>query len=442
MKWFTSSLLLLQLGGGLVNAFPAAFLEKAGSASKEDIRKQLDALKGDVAKHTEAKRLLFDALSTPLDITGDHAFVAPDIEGGDQRGPCPGLNALANHGYIPHNGVTSFTEVIAAANGVYNMGIDLVTILALMGTVWVGNPLSLNPGFSIGGPTAGTDNILDNLGGLLGDPRGLQGSHNWIESDSSLTRNDLYQTGDAWTMNMTLFKDFYDRSDDVITFDDFTAQADRRFQYSKANNPNFYYGPVTGFIARNAGYMFGTRLLSNHTSEAPLGVMHKDTFRSFWAVYGDDEDSYEYKFGHEQIPENWYKRATPYGLVELNLDLAAWMMKYPELASVGGNTGTVNSFTGVDLGNVTGGLLNAETLLEGNNLLCFVFEVIKTFAPEAISPLFATIEEPVQWIVNTLDVPIANLSCPAYGDLEAGGKPLWDVLQDKYPGAKAANSSL
>lgn len=50
------------------------------------------------------------------------------------------------------------------------MGIDLALILGTMGTVWTGNPLSLNPGFSIGGTVAndGSDNILGNLVGLLG----------------------------------------------------------------------------------------------------------------------------------------------------------------------------------------------------------------------------------------------------------------------------------
>lgn len=50
------------------------------------------------------------------------------------------------------------------------MGIDLALILGVMGTVWTGNPLSLNPGFSIGGTenNQGADNILGNLFGLLG----------------------------------------------------------------------------------------------------------------------------------------------------------------------------------------------------------------------------------------------------------------------------------
>jgi hypothetical protein len=50
------------------------------------------------------------------------------------------------------------------------MGLDLALILGIMGTVWTGNPLSLNPGFSIGGTgkNQGADNILGNLLGLLG----------------------------------------------------------------------------------------------------------------------------------------------------------------------------------------------------------------------------------------------------------------------------------
>lgn len=61
-----------------------------------------------------------------------------------------------------------FLEVVTTINEVLGMGIELATVLGVMGTVWTGNPLSLNPGFSIGGPNSETDNLLDNLGGLLG----------------------------------------------------------------------------------------------------------------------------------------------------------------------------------------------------------------------------------------------------------------------------------
>lgn len=48
------------------------------------------------------------------------------------------------------------------------MGVDLALVLATMGLISVGNPLSVNPGFSIGGRDTGVNNILGNGLGLLG----------------------------------------------------------------------------------------------------------------------------------------------------------------------------------------------------------------------------------------------------------------------------------
>lgn len=49
------------------------------------------------------------------------------------------------------------------------MGIDLATTIAAMGLVGTGNPLSLKPGFSIGGKHPKSQNLLGNLLGLLGN---------------------------------------------------------------------------------------------------------------------------------------------------------------------------------------------------------------------------------------------------------------------------------
>lgn len=48
---------------------------------------------------------IFNAELQYVSNAGAHAFVAPGE--GDQRGPCPGLNAMANHNYIPHNGIAT-----------------------------------------------------------------------------------------------------------------------------------------------------------------------------------------------------------------------------------------------------------------------------------------------------------------------------------------------
>ncbi|KAL4911775.1 hypothetical protein BDW62DRAFT_217021 [Aspergillus aurantiobrunneus] len=371
----------------------------------------------------------------PVDITGEHAFYPPDFENGDQRGPCPGLNALANHGYIPRNGVTS---------AIYGMGIDLALLLATMGTVWTGNPLSINPSFSIGARDTGVNNLLGNGLGLLGEPQGLNGSHNFVESDSSNTRNDLYVTGDASTLNTTLFQEWYAsfNDDGTFTMDMMADRAALRFHQSKASNPDFYYGPVTGLFARNAGFVFPLRMFSNNSADQPEGVLTQEVARNFFGIYENEPGVLTYSSGCERIPENWYRRSTDYGLLNLNIDLLGWAAKHAELASIGGNTGTVNSFAGIDLSDLTGGVLNLTTLLEGNNLLCFVFQVLKVASPNALAGIYQTLAVPLDLITKAVAMPLLDLACPVFEDMKLGGKPAWEALQELFPGALKSASVL
>lgn len=246
--------------------YPSHVAAGLGSLASQDL---------DNIHYRAREKRLSNPSTTAIEVTGEHQFIPPDFDNGAQRGPCPGLNALANHGYISRTGVTSLTEVAGAINQVFGMGLDLATILSVMGTVFVGNPLSLNPGFSIGGPASGAQNILGNVFGLLGTPRGLNGSHNIIEGDSSNTRGDLYVMGDASTMVLEQFRSFYDMSteDGDYNFDLFTDRAAIRFHESLSSNPNFYYGPFTGMIARNAGYLFACRMFANYSVENPGGTL-------------------------------------------------------------------------------------------------------------------------------------------------------------------------
>ena len=66
-----------------------------------------------------------------------------------------------------------------------SLGTDLSTFLAVYGAIFDGDLTS----YSIGGPVFS----LSNLGGLLGEPQGLSGSHNKYEGDVSPTRGDLYE---------------------------------------------------------------------------------------------------------------------------------------------------------------------------------------------------------------------------------------------------------
>lgn len=63
----------------------------------------------------------FDAHAQYIDVSGAHAFVPPNFAAGDLRGPCPALNALANHGYLPHNGFATVDQLVTATNVVFGM---------------------------------------------------------------------------------------------------------------------------------------------------------------------------------------------------------------------------------------------------------------------------------------------------------------------------------
>lgn len=104
--------------------------------------------------------------------------------------------------------------------------------------------------------------------------------------------------------------------------------------------------------------------------------------------------------------------------------------------------GKVNSFAGVNLADLTGGVLNLTKLLEGNNLLCFVFEILKTASPNSLSTIFTIIEAPLKLVTDTVGAAILNLACPAFKDMTVGGKSLDEGLKEQYPGAKMADNIL
>lgn len=68
------------------------------------------------------------------------------------------------------------------------------------------------------------------------------------------------------------------------------------------------------------------------------------------------------------------KHKQEYTIPYFNTDLTAAALQYPMFLQVGGNTGTTNSFTPVDIANLTGGVYNAQSLAQGNNAMCFAYQ--------------------------------------------------------------------
>lgn len=135
----------------------------------------------------------FDAEDQLIDVSGEHEFVAPGP--GDQRGQCPGLNALANHGYLPHNGIATIDQFVEATTSVFGMGVDLATFLATYGAILDGDLTS----WSIGGKPH----------------TGIGGSHGNYETDSSPLKGDLYQYGDLSQLVISQYENLRDMQPDA-----------------------------------------------------------------------------------------------------------------------------------------------------------------------------------------------------------------------------------
>jgi hypothetical protein len=289
-----------------------------------------------------------------------------------------------------------------------------------------GNPLSLTPGWSIGGPpsTASEQNLLGNLLGLLGTPDGISGSHNKYETDTSPTRGDLYQYGNDYQLQVSQFQTLFDLQPDASTANyNMEVLAKERkitFERSIAENPYFWYGPFTGMAVSQAAHTFIYRFMSNKSAENPEGVLNQDVLKSFYAITGES-GNFTYNPGQERIPENWYKRAIgdEYTILFLETDTLYFASQYPNVLTIGGNTGTVNTFTPLNFEDLTGGVFNATTLLEGNNLACFVYQAASLAAPDILKGLYADITKPLAMLNDATNNALAGLSCPQLASIDA-----------------------
>lgn len=93
---------------------------------------------------------------------------------------------------------------------------------------------------------------------------------------------------------------------------------------------------------------------------------------------------------------------------------------------IGGNTGEVNTFTGVDITNLTGGVYNTQTLLQGNNLACFGLQSAIQMLPDMISGLLTS--GPLNGLLSgALFNATSGLGCPTLTEIDE------DQFSD-YPG--------
>jgi hypothetical protein len=98
------------------------------------------------------------------------------------------------------------------------------------------------------------------------------------------------------------------------------------------------------------------------------------------------------------------------GAESLQMDAHILAQTHPELFSFGGNTGQPNTFTGVDISDLTGGVYNAKTLFEGNNFACFFFQVMQSQITGRLN--LPPLQPLLDYLKSLLQPLLAPLACP------------------------------
>ncbi|KAG7088850.1 hypothetical protein E1B28_012804 [Marasmius oreades] len=199
-----------------------------------------------------------------------HGWQAPGPN--DSRGPCPGLNTLANHGFLPRNGKNiSIPMILKAGHEGYNMEADILTIAAKVG-------LLTSPGDQ---PTTLSLNDLK--------------AHGVIEHDASLSRQDI-ALGDNVRFNETIFFTLANSNpgSDVYNITSAGQVQHARLADSLKNNPNVTNTDLTSII-RGAESAFYLSVMG----DAIQGVAPKKFVQIF--------------FREERLPiqEGWKKSTVP-----------------------------------------------------------------------------------------------------------------------------------
>ena len=160
--------------------------------------------------------------------------------------------------------------------------------------------------------------------------------------------------------------------------------------------------------------------MSNHSAEYPNGMLDKETLKSFFAITEADDGTLTWTPGYERIPDNWYRRplgaVNGYSAVNFAQDLLQIAAVIPEAVSVGGNTGTVNSFTGIDLGDITGGVYHTSDLLDPTKFVCFLYQITLAIVPDFLrsEALGAALGGALTLLQNQIS-PLVDPSCAKIG---------------------------
>ncbi|KAJ6529360.1 hypothetical protein B0H19DRAFT_1274391 [Mycena capillaripes] len=208
-----------------------------------------------------------------------------------------GMNTLANHGYIPRNGVASFEEIVTGTMEAFNVQSSLMEFITAANMMMRGNPF-VNK-VSIGGVSP----LVPPLPGNIGSPHpGGIALHGGFEGDASMTRADAF-IGDNRDFQAILYdldllqlgkfgENGPNGNNTVFNVATMIAIKQHNIAMDQATNPEFAVPPRRlSAMFTEASFVLNT-FANGTTKQATLPIVG-----SF--------------FRNQTFPQNWFRAASP-----------------------------------------------------------------------------------------------------------------------------------
>lgn len=223
-------------------------------------------------------------------------------------------------------------------------------------------------------------------------------------TDTSLTRNDFFLgKGDNYDFNGTLFGMMTQTTGGNFDLNGLADYRLQRYQQSRRDNPNFYFGPFSLLLFGAASFLYELMPSGTHGYEPDLA-----TISSFFGAQQNADGTWSFN-NHEQIPANWTNRVVPY---DNNLVIQEIFKMYSiHPVEFGGNTaaGTFNG--GLNFGAIQNGTLSPNANAQDTS--CLLYMLATERVPSSLNSFVTPSVDTLSFILTKLSgTSFANLGCP------------------------------
>ena len=184
----------------------------------------------------------------------------------------------------------------------------------------------------------------------------------------------------------------------VFDFKGMAKYRQQRYQQSRAENPNFFFGPLALLLYGASSFLYELMPSQNQNLSPNL-----ETISSF---FGTQKVNGEWVFTNEErIPDNWTTRAVPYDNNKVTSQILAQYAAHPVL--FGGNTGD-GTFDTISFGSIKNGKLDPAS---PSDVACLLYQLGTGSVTSNLNGILTPTVAALDFFLKKVGPQFANLGC-------------------------------